>query len=144
MILLSNRVLSDRVDGRAADEIEGKAVTYNVWGHQEIAPFRNPGALAGRKSRLTSPVTSVTPSRFFLHIFRQGSTSPTSRLSPGRMLASIYDRWGARLLEQNVRVFLQARGNVNKGIRNTLEKDPSMFFAYNNGITATAESVLTE
>ena len=55
--------------------------------------------------------------------------------------ADIYDRWGARLLEQNVRVFLQARGKVNRGIRLTLENEPWMFFAYNNGITATAEAV---
>jgi hypothetical protein len=40
-------------------------------------------------------------------------------------------------------VFLQARGTVNKGIRVTLENDPEMFFAYNNGITATAERVKT-
>ena len=60
---------------------------------------------------------------------------------PGQVLAEIYDRWGARLLEQNVRVFLQARGKVNRGIRITLENEPSMFFAYNNGITATAEQV---
>src|SRR5262249_52432069 len=33
--------------------------------------------------------------------------------------------------------------NVNKGIRNTVEHDPEMFFAYNNGITATAEAVTT-
>ena len=45
------------------------------------------------------------------------------------------------LLEQNVRVFLQARGKVNRGIRITLENEPSMFFAYNNGITATAEQI---
>jgi len=63
---------------------------------------------------------------------------------PGPTLASIYDRWQARLLEQNVRVFLQARGNVNKGIKKTIEEDPSMFFAYNNGITATAEAVEIE
>ncbi|MDE0054631.1 MAG: AIPR family protein [Gammaproteobacteria bacterium] len=60
---------------------------------------------------------------------------------PGEVLAEIYDRWGARLLEQNVRVFLQARGKVNRGIRLTLENEPSMFFAYNNGITTTAEAV---
>ncbi len=59
----------------------------------------------------------------------------------GEVLADIYDRWGARLLEQNVRVFLQARGKVNRGIRLTLENEPSMFFAYNNGITATAKAV---
>ena len=63
---------------------------------------------------------------------------------PGAVLASIYDRWEARLLESNVRVFLQARGNVNKGIRTTIEDEPQMFFAYNNGITATAEAIETE
>ena len=62
---------------------------------------------------------------------------------PGRQLARIYDRWGARLLEQNVRVFLQARGKVNRGLRNTIANNPDMFFAYNNGITATAESIET-
>ncbi len=43
-----------------------------------------------------------------------------------------------------MRVFLQAKNNVNKGIRNTLENDGEMFFAYNNGITATAEEVITK
>jgi AIPR protein len=63
---------------------------------------------------------------------------------PAVQLAAIYDRWGSRLLEQNVRSFLQARGNVNRGIRNTLEREPEMFFAYNNGITATAEAIESE
>ena len=40
-----------------------------------------------------------------------------------------------------MRVFLQARSKVNRGIRDTLALEPEMFFAYNNGITATAESV---
>ena len=60
---------------------------------------------------------------------------------PGADLAAIYDRWGTRLLEANVRVFLQARSNVNKGIRRTLENEPELFFSFNNGITATAERV---
>ena len=34
---------------------------------------------------------------------------------PGETLAEIYDRWGTRLLEQNVRVFLQARGKSIRG-----------------------------
>ena len=36
---------------------------------------------------------------------------------------------------------LQQRGKVNKGIKTTIENEPNMFFAYNNGITATAEEV---
>lgn len=60
---------------------------------------------------------------------------------PGAWLARIYDIWGGRLLEQNVRTFLQARGKVNKGIRKTILEEPHRFFPYNNGISATAEEV---
>jgi hypothetical protein len=61
---------------------------------------------------------------------------------PGKFLFEIYEKFGQRLLEQNVRTFLQFRGLVNKGIRNTIEYKPEMFFAYNNGITATAEEIV--
>ncbi len=57
---------------------------------------------------------------------------------PGDWLAEIYDLYGGRLLEQNVRTFLQATRGVNKGIRRTILEEPQMFFAYNNGISATA------
>ena len=59
----------------------------------------------------------------------------------GDLLAELYNEHGARLLERNVRSFLQAKGQVNKGIRDTLREEPDMFLAYNNGISATAESV---
>jgi hypothetical protein len=59
----------------------------------------------------------------------------------GDLLADIYEQFGQKLFEQNVRTFLQFKGNVNKGIRNTIEYNPEMFFAYNNGITATATDV---
>jgi len=60
---------------------------------------------------------------------------------PAELLAQIYGRYGARLLEQNVRTFLQARTKVNRGIIETLREAPEMFFAYNNGLTATASAV---
>lgn len=63
---------------------------------------------------------------------------------PGRWLAHIYDQYGSRLLEQNVRTFLQARGKVNKGIRKTILEEPRRFFPYNNGISATAEEIVEE
>lgn len=59
----------------------------------------------------------------------------------GELLAAIYDQHGPRLLERNVRSFLQVKGAVNKGIRDTLRDEPDMFLAYNNGISVTAESV---
>jgi len=60
---------------------------------------------------------------------------------PGELLYSLYDELGARLLELNVRSFLQARGKVNKGIRKTLKEDPEHFFAFNNGISATVAGI---
>jgi hypothetical protein len=60
---------------------------------------------------------------------------------PGIALADIYEQYGARLLEQNVRSFLQFTGKINKGIRNTILKEQHMFMAFNNGIAATAEEV---
>lgn len=62
----------------------------------------------------------------------------------GSMLASLYDEYRDRLLEKNVRSFLQVKGGVNKGIRDTLKQEPEMFLAYNNGISVTAESVTLE
>ena len=59
----------------------------------------------------------------------------------GEILAGLYEEYGARLLEQNVRCFLQTRGNVNRGIKDTLLNEPHRFFAYNNGITATARDI---
>lgn len=63
---------------------------------------------------------------------------------PGNALATIYERFGSRLLEQNVRSFLQFSGKINKGIRNTILNEPHMFLAFNNGIAATAESIELE
>lgn len=60
---------------------------------------------------------------------------------PGELLAGIYEIYGSRLLEQNVRSFLQFTGKINKGIRKTILDEPHMFLAYNNGIAATAEEV---
>lgn len=61
---------------------------------------------------------------------------------PANWLADIYEEFGARLLEKNVRSFLQFTGKVNRGMRDTLAGDDAhRFFAYNNGISATASAV---
>jgi hypothetical protein len=59
----------------------------------------------------------------------------------GELLAKIYKDEGQKLIERNVRSFLQATGNINKGIRDTLSSEPHMFMAYNNGISTIAESI---
>ncbi|MDX0009813.1 AIPR family protein (plasmid) [Sinorhizobium meliloti] len=58
---------------------------------------------------------------------------------PGATLRLLYERYGARLLEANVRSFLSQTGKVNKGIRDTLRDAPERFMAYNNGIVLIAD-----
>lgn len=60
---------------------------------------------------------------------------------PGKVLADIYDKYGSRLLEGNVRSFLSTKRAVNKNIRKTILNDPEMFFAFNNGIAATTKQL---
>lgn len=140
IFLISNRQLSSRVDGREAGELFDRPITYSVWDigrlHRYVVSGHGKEDIEiDLEKEFGSPIP-VLPA----HLTDAGYEAYLAVI-PGEQLAAIYDRWGARLLEQNVRVFLQARGNVNKGIRNTLDNDPEMFFAYNNGITATAEDI---
>ncbi|MFO1089827.1 MAG: AIPR family protein [Hyphomicrobiales bacterium] len=63
-------------------------------------------------------------------------------LIPGLLIYQLYDHFGARLFEFNVRSFLQSKGKVNRGLRDTLKHEPERFLAYNNGITATADEII--
>ncbi len=63
---------------------------------------------------------------------------------PGRILANLYRNYGTRLLESNVRAFLQQTGKVNRGIRDTIRFEPHMFLPYNNGLATTAQEVKTK
>lgn len=60
---------------------------------------------------------------------------------PGKLLATLYRDKGQKLIEKNVRSYLQAHGKVNSGMQTTLMNEPYMFMAYNNGISTIAESI---
>lgn len=62
----------------------------------------------------------------------------------GRCLAEVYRDEGQRLIEKNVRSFLQATGKINQGIRATLQNEPEMFMTYNNGISTTAKGIVID
>lgn len=139
--LVSNRVLSTRVDGREGSELKGIPISYSVWDLGRLHRYETSGA--EREEIIVDLNECGGPLPVLPAHMESADYEAYLAVLPGRQLADIYDRWGTRLLEQNVRVFLQARGKVNRGIRNTIEQDPDMFFAYNNGITATAEGVET-
>lgn len=59
---------------------------------------------------------------------------------PATIIAGLYKEFSGRLLEKNVRSFLQLTNSTNKGIRDTIRTAPEKFVAYNNGLTITATS----
>lgn len=138
--LLSERMLSDRIQSLEDGVVAGVPVTYNIW---DISRLQRQRSAKGHKE----PLDINFPEMFGVGIpclpAHLGSQSYQSYLIviPADVLAGLYGKYGARLLEQNVRSFLQARGKVNQGIRTTILSEPQMFFAYNNGITATAQEV---
>lgn len=140
MVLISNRRLSARVDGRDSTEVGGKPVSYSVWDLERLWAY----VASGREREdmeldLAADYGGAIPA-LPAHL-GVGEYEAFLCVVPGSQIARIYDRWGSRLLEQNVRSFLQLKGNVNKGIARTIKETPERFFAYNNGITATAEAV---
>lgn len=58
-----------------------------------------------------------------------------------QVISDLYKRYSSRLLEKNVRSFLQFQ-KVNKGIKETIRNKPEHFIAYNNGLTITASNAV--
>ena len=141
--LISERNLSDRVKGLEDVEWNGIAFSYHIW---DVARLYRQNSSRGHKEELNIDFEEMFHKGISCLPAHLGEKSLQSYLvvMPGQILASLYEKFGARLLEQNVRCFLQARGNVNKGIRSTIIAEPDMFFAYNNGITATSTDVETK
>lgn len=140
LVVLSNRRLSARIDGRQAAELDGKEVVTTVWDLERLYRY-----IASGREREDMEVDLIGEHGGAIPVLPAhlgtGDYEAFLAVVPGTQVADIYDRWGSRLLEQNVRSFLQLKGGVNKGLAKTIREAPEMFFAYNNGITATAESV---
>lgn len=140
LILVTNRIYKSRTDAQSVGRIGEIPVTSNVWDLGRIQRFIEAGQT--REDLVIDFAEDFGEAIPVLRASFDGAPLESYiAVIPGTQLAEIYDRWGARLLEANVRSFLQARGKVNGGIRDTIRKDPAMFFSYNNGLTTTAESV---
>ncbi len=141
--LLSNAQLGERVEISGKNKIEGYACTYDIWDISRLHRIESSENV--RENVLVDFQQFAKEGIPCLPAFTgSGDFASYLLVMPGKLIADLYDEYGERLLEQNVRTFLQFRGNVNKGIRNTIQNEPEMFFAYNNGLTATAEHVETD
>jgi hypothetical protein len=140
LILITNRENRATTDAQPVGAIGGIPVTSNIWDISRLYRYESSGQTRGElivdfAEEFGEPIPVLKAS------YDGAPLESYIAVIPGKQLAAIYDKWEARLLEANVRSFLQARNKVNRGIRDTIRDAPSMFFSYNNGLTATAEGV---
>lgn len=129
-----------KADSLTVEDLDGIEVRRSVWDIERLHRLESSGAkreeiVVDFEERFGAPLECLRAG--------DGTADYDAMLMaiPGPWLANIYDEFGARLLELNVRSFLQATGKVNRGIRDTLKNEPERFLAYNNGISATASRV---
>lgn len=120
IFLLTNTQLSDRVGDINKNTVGGYSCIYDIWDISRL--FRIESSGKAREDVVIDFQESIPDGIPCLPAFT-GSNDMASYLlvMPGQLVANLYDKYGERLLEQNVRTFLQFRGNVNKGIRNTIQ-----------------------
>ena len=139
-LLLSNALLVSRMTGLQNKDKDGIVYSYSVLDFGRYSDIIN--SRTGNEPVVVDIVElGHPPLPYLLAASDQNEYESYLLAISGDLLAKIYSEFGPRLLEQNVRTFLQARGKVNKGIQQTLKNDPEMFFAYNNGLTATAANI---
>lgn len=139
--ILTDKKLSDTVKNIRKDPIRGKSVDLNAW---DINRFYQLYTSTQGKEIIEIDATNVAGGGIpYVSAAKGKDYSALLAVIPGQLLADIYLQYGSRLLEGNVRSFLSIRGKVNKAIRGTILQHPDLFFAYNNGIAATATSIET-
>lgn len=138
--ILTNRKLGNNVAALPNAIISEINTNFSIW---DVSRFYRQSISSSQKEPLNISFTDIFEQGVLCLPAYTGNNSLQSYLAviPGKVLAHLYGLYGTRLLEQNVRCFLQARGNVNKGIKATIIENPEMFFSYNNGITATAKNI---
>ena len=141
LYIITNKLLSEKVTSFRSEDFLGKKVELNVWSIKRFFDLYQSG-------RDREPIVINTEKYGVegipcIKAEMSGSLDYDAYLAivPGQFLHNIYYEHGSRLLEGNVRSFLSNRGKINKGIRETIRKEPTKFFTYNNGIACTAAKI---
>ena len=141
--LITDRSVNERLTDIVGDETRERIpITFQIW---DITRLKRIHDAVSVRDDLVVDFTCLTGGGLPVLPASVGSGDYDAYLAviPGETLADIYLKHGSRLLEGNVRTFLGRSGKVNRGIAETVSRDPKRFFAYNNGIAATASAVST-
>lgn len=131
--LISDKIRSERAKNIVHDNIGDISIELHVWTSDRLYDVL-------REEGETREIDFKDYGGFAVKCICIDSNSYLSYMCamPGELLANLYEHLGTELLEGNIRSFLSTKVAVNSGIRKTIINEPSKFFVYNNGISATA------
>lgn len=142
VVVFTDQVLSARVKKLSIDDILDRKTSIEIWDLERLKGLEESGAeyeeFTVDAKQLGGGIRAL-PANISEH-----GVSTYLGVMPAKLLSEIYDEFGQRLLESNVRTFLDFRAATNRGMRKSLVKEPEHFFAYNNGLTVTATAIETE
>jgi hypothetical protein len=144
LFLLTDKVASERISNIPIENYNETTIEYGIW---DMGRIFQTCALNNQAEALIINLRDYKSEGIpCLEAYTAQTDEYRSFLCilPGNILADIYDKYGSRLLESNVRSFLSSKIAVNKKIRLTILNEPKNFFAYNNGIAATATEVILD
>lgn len=138
-IIISDLAKSDKIDNLGVKKIDNINYEYSLW---TIDRLYNLYASDQLNEELEIDFIDYTENGIpIIQANKNEKCESYLGIISGELLAAIYDKYGSKLLEGNVRSFLSLRGAVNKQIRRSILEEPDMFFAYNNGIAATTTNI---
>jgi hypothetical protein len=140
--IFSNQPLSQKYKEEQFGKVAGIPIERHIWDLQRLkAMYQSTREREAVEITLSDFGCDGTPC---IEAARTDKLRSYLCVMDATLLADLFERYGSRLLEGNVRSFLGMKGGVNKGIRETIQDSPSLFFAYNNGIAATAANITVE
>ena len=141
VVVFTDQMLSVRVKKLSIDSILSRPTAIEIW---DLERLRSLETSDSEYEEFTVDLESLGGGvRALPANLSEHGVSTYLGVMPATLLSAIYDEFGQRLLESNVRTFLDFRAATNRGMRKSLVTEPEHFFAYNNGITITATGLKT-
>ena len=114
VVVLTDQVLSSRVKTLSIGDVKGLETTIEIWDLKRLKDLDQ--SVSDHEEFTVDTSLFGQPIKVLPANVSENGVSTYLGIIPASLLSSIYDTFGQRLLESNVRTFLDFRSKTNKGI----------------------------
>ncbi len=133
--VVTDAIRKDTVRELSVDPVDGIDVDVELWDIQSLYEFE-----IERNGKEDIEITFDSPLPCINTRVEEADFDSYLTTIRGNVLADIYRKYRERLLMSNVRSFI-SKSKKNPAMKITIRDKPGRFFAYNNGLTVTADDV---